>query len=259
LKGEVNIKDELRDFLDQKVVQYNRPEFLTTDPIQIPHQFSKKEDIEISGFLTATIAWGNRKSIVKNAQEMMDQMDRSPYEFVMKHTEQDLKSLDDFVHRTFNGEDLRYFVKGLRNIYTSHRGLEGVFSLHSGQEYLQNAISDFKELFFAPDHPPRTEKHISDPKKGSAAKRLNMFLRWMVRDGRTGVDFGLWKSLSPSQLSCPLDVHSGNVARKLGLLSRKQNDARAVKELDQNLRALDPCDPVKYDFALFGLGVFEKF
>ncbi|WP_372946334.1 TIGR02757 family protein [Muriicola sp.] len=250
---------ELREFLDLKVEQYNRPEFLASDPIQIPHRFREKEDIEISGFLTATIAWGNRKSIISNASLLMDLLDQAPYQFIIQHQESDLNGLDDFVHRTFNGTDLRYFIRALQNIYTHHGGMEAVFTQHSGEQSLQQAISAFRTIFFTLDHEKRTEKHVSDPSRGSAAKRINMFLRWMVRDARTGVDFGLWKSLKPSQLSCPLDVHSGKVARKLGLLTRKQNDARAVQELDENLRRLDPLDPVKYDFALFGLGVFEKF
>lgn len=251
--------EELREFLDLKVEQYNRPEFLVTDPIQIPHRFHRKEDIEISGFLTATIAWGNRKSIIGNASLLMDLMDQSPYQFVSQHEESDLRALDTFVHRTFNGTDLRYFIRALQHLYIHHGGMEAVFSRHTGQSSLQQAISDFRTLFFSLDHEKRTEKHVSDPSRGSAAKRINMFLRWMVRDGGTGVDFGIWRSLKPSQLSCPLDVHSGKVARKLGLLTRNQNDSRAVRELDENLRLLDPIDPVKYDFALFGLGVFEKF
>lgn len=252
-------KDELKEFLDAKVKEYNRPSFLVTDPIQVPHHFALKEDIEISGFLTAAIAWGNRKSIIHNALYLMDLLDRSPYQFVMEHGANDLKNLHSFVHRTFNGIDLAYFIKGLQHIYRTHHGLEEVFTTNAHKKSLQPAISKFKKLFFDLPHPMRTQKHISDPAKGSAAKRINMFLRWMVRDERSGVDFGLWKGISPSQLSCPLDVHSGKVARKLGLLRRKQNDAKAVEELDRNLRLLDPVDPVKYDFALFGLGVFEKF
>ena len=252
-------KDELKDFLDAKVLEYNQPSFLQSDPIQIPHLFSKKEDIEISGFLTATIAWGNRKSIIKNAQNLMDLLDHCPHEFVMNHSESDLKSLETFVHRTFNGTDLCYFMRALHHLYAVHGGIEKVFTTHALSSSLQPAITAFKNCFFELPHPIRTQKHISDPLKGSAAKRINMFLRWMVRDSHTGVDFGLWNGIQPSQLSCPLDVHSGNVARKLGLLTRKQNDAKAVYELDKKLRLLDPEDPVKYDFALFGLGVFEKF
>jgi len=253
-------KRELKEFMDAKVQQYNHPSFLVSDPIQIPHLFTAKEDIEISAFLTATIAWGNRKSIITNASYLMDLLDRAPHQFVVSHTQSDLASLQPFVHRTFNGEDLGFFIRGLQHIYKNYGGLEGVFKKHGQQDTsLQPSISHFKKLFFEIPHPSRTEKHISDPVKGSAAKRINMFLRWMVRDAASGVDFGLWKSLQPSQLSCPLDVHSGRVARNLGLLTRKQNDARAVAELDNNLRKLDPSDPVKYDFALFGLGAFEKF
>jgi uncharacterized protein (TIGR02757 family) len=255
----IKINAELHEFLDLKVSEYNRPAFLTSDPIQIPHTFSLKQDIEISGFLTATIAWGNRKSIINNATLLMGLMDQAPYQFVMEHTDEDLRSLEAYVHRTFNGSDLQYFIPALKHLYTNHDGMEAVFSKHAQKNTLQPAITKFKEAFFELPHEQRTKKHISDPGKGSAAKRINMFLRWMVRDASTGVDFGIWKSLSPSQLSCPLDVHSGNVARKLGLLTRKQNDAKAVAELDANLRLLDPNDPVKYDFALFGLGVFEKF
>jgi len=252
-------KVELKSFLDEKVMAYNTPKFLESDPIQIPHNFSKKEDIEISAFLTATIAWGNRKSIINNGHKLMSLMDQSPFEFIMGHTEDDLTSVQDFVHRTFNGLDLSYFIQSLQNIYKNHNGLEGIFTKYQDKDSLQPAISKFKEVFFELPHETRTTKHVSDPLKGSAAKRINMFLRWMVRDANTNVDFGLWKQISPSKLSCPLDVHSGNVARKLKLLRRKQNDAKALAELDKNLRKLDPLDPVKYDFALFGLGVFEKF
>ena len=250
---------ELKSFLDEKVMQYNNPKFISSDPIQIPHQFNKKEDIEISGFLTATIAWGNRKSIIANAKRMMQLMDQAPYDFVMNHQDTDLKNLMSFVHRTFNGEDLIQFVESLKHIYKDHNGLEAVFLKYAQKESLQLSISKLKSHFFEIEHLSRTQKHISDPQKNSAAKRINMFLRWMVRQDQSGVDFGIWNSLSPSQLSCPLDVHSGKVARKLGLLIRKQNDAKALSELDASLRKLDKLDPVKYDFALFGLGVFEGF
>lgn len=251
-------KKELKTFLDYKVAQYNTPEFIKSDPIQIPHLFQKKEDIEISGFLTATIAWGNRKSILNNAEKLMRLMDMSPYEFVMHHEEEDLENLDGFVHRTFNSHDLKFFIRSLRNIYRRHDGLESVFNQNAKPKDLQHSIHEFKKIFFELPHQTRTEKHVSDPLKKSAAKRINMFLRWMVRNDEKGVDFGLWNKLSPAQLSCPLDVHSGNVARKLGLLKRKMNDSKALAELDANLRKMDPVDPVKYDFALFGLGVFEK-
>lgn len=252
-------RSELKLFLDYKVEQYNAPEFIKTDPVQIPHQFSKKEDIEIAGFLTATIAWGNRKSILNNASNLMELLEHSPFDFVMNHSETDLISLENFVHRTFNGTDLQYFVQSLRNIYLEHGGLEAVFTKYAEAKSLQMSIHQFKQLFFELTHLSRTQKHVSDPLKNSAAKRINMFLRWMIRNDAAGVDFGIWKSLSPAQLSCPLDVHSGNTARKLGLLKRKQNDGKALVELDNSLRKLDPIDPVKYDFALFGLGVFEKY
>nr|WP_262910993.1 TIGR02757 family protein [Flaviramulus multivorans] len=250
---------ELKDFLDSKVEQYNNPKFIESDPIQIPHQFSIKEDIEIAGFLTATIAWGNRKSIINNASKLMCLLDNTPYDFVVNHQESDLEKLLPFVHRTFNGDDCIQFVKCLKHIYTNHGGLEKLFAKNAEEYSLQKSISKFKATFFEIEHLRRTQKHVSDPFKNSAAKRINMFLRWMVRNDKTGVDFGIWKSLSPTQLSCPLDVHSGNVARKLGLLKRKQNDAKALLELDQSLRKFDKNDPVKYDFALFGLGVFEGF
>lgn len=252
-------KAELKEFLDAKVEQYNHPKFLESDPLQIPHRFSKKEDIEISAFLTATIAWGNRKSIINNASRMMDLMDHSPFDFIQNHQQKDLDKLADFVHRTFNGEDFDYFIRSIKHIYLKHGGLEDVFSEKAEKNSVQPSISHFKKIFFELPHAQRTTKHISDPLNGSAAKRINMFLRWMVRDHSTEVDFGIWKQIKPSQLSCPLDVHSGNVARKLKLLKRKQNDAKALAELDKSLRSLDPTDPVKYDFALFGLGVFEKF
>ena len=250
---------ELKEFLDAKVIQYNNPKFIESDPIQIPHQFILKEDIEIAAFLTATIAWGNRKMIIKNAKSMMELLGNSPYDFVINHKEHHLENLEVFVHRTFNNIDLVYFITALRHIYKNHNGLETVFSKYAEIDSLQNSIHHFKQIFFEIKHPLRTKKHVSDPAKGSAAKRINMFLRWMVRKDNTGVDFGIWEALSPSALSCPLDVHSGNTARKLGLLTRKQNDAKALFELDTNLRELDAEDPAKYDFALFGLGVFEKF
>ena len=252
-------KTELKDFLDTKVELYNNRKFIESDPVQIPHLFSKKEDIEIIGFLTATIAWGNRKSIITNAKRMVNLLDQAPFEFIMQHQDTDLEKLLPFVHRTFNGYDFIQFVTSLKQIYTKHNGLEAVFAKHAEKDSLQNAIHQFKQLFFEQEHLPRSKKHVSDPLKNSAAKRINMYLRWMVRKDYKGVDFGIWESLSASQLSCPLDVHSGNVARKLGLLNRKQNDGKALAELDKNLRKLDALDPVKYDFALFGLGVFEGF
>jgi len=252
-------KKELKEFLDEKVILYNNPKFIESDPIQIPYRFSLKEDIEIAAFLTAIISWGNRTMIIKNASKMMDLLDNSPYDFVLNHQEKDLETLNNFVHRTFNNIDLQQFIKSLQHIYKNHDGLENILSIKDNSNTYQTTISEFKNVFFEIKHQQRTQKHISNPLKNSAAKRINMFLRWMVRNDKTGVDFGLWQKHNPANLSCPLDVHSGNVARKLKLLLRTQNDWKAVAELDKNLRNLDKKDPVKYDFALFGLGVFEKF
>lgn len=250
---------ELKEFLDTKTLQYNNRNFIQSDPIQIPHLFQKKEDIEIIGFLVATIAWGNRKSIIKNGKRLVEIMGNSPHDFVLNFSKENSDILSGFVHRTFNKSDLEYFIIALQNIYKNYNGLEAVFAKNIKNNSLQPAIHEFKKVFFSLPHLTRTEKHISNPLKNSAAKRINMFLRWMVRKDTSGVDFGIWQSISPSLLSCPLDVHSGNVARKLGLIKRKQNDAKALLELDINLRKLDSEDPAKYDFALFGLGIFEKF
>ncbi|MEN9929039.1 MAG: hypothetical protein RLZZ231_960 [Bacteroidota bacterium] len=250
---------ELKEFLDEKVELYNHPNFIESDPIQIPHRYSLKEDIEIAGFLSATIAWGNRKMIIANSNKLMELMGNTPFDYIMSHTEKDLDTLQQFVHRTFNGQDCKTFVLALQNIYKNHSGLEAVLAQNQTEQSMQESISKFKTLFFEVPHQKRTQKHISDPLNNSAAKRLNMWLRWNCRQDQKGVDLGIWKSINPSKLSCPLDVHSGNVARKLGLLTRTQNDGKALAELDANLRKLDPADPVKYDFALFGLGVFENF
>ena len=250
---------ELKEFLDAKTLQYNNRNFIQSDPIRIPHLFQKKEDIEIIGFLVATIAWGNRKSIIKNGKRLVEIMGNSPYDFVLNFSKENSDIHSGFVHRTFNEIDLEYFIIALQNIYKNYNGLEAVFAKNIKNNSLQPAIHEFKKVFFSLPHLTRTEKHISNPLKNSAAKRINMFLRWMVRKDTSGVDFGIWQSISPSLLSCPLDVHSGNVARKLGLIKRKQNDAKALLELDANLRKLDSEDPSKYDFALFGLGIFEKF
>jgi uncharacterized protein (TIGR02757 family) len=252
-------KQELKEFLDEKVELYNQPKFIESDPISIPHQFTKKQDIEIAGFLAATIAWGNRKMILRNANQMMDLLDRSPYEFVMNSSNDEIEMIKRFVHRTFNSTDLIYFLKALQNIYRNKGGLENTFKTYQTADSLLPAIHEFHKIFFELSHEKRTERHVSDPFKGSASKKLNMYLRWMIRKDNRGVDFGIWNSISPSILSCPLDIHSGNVARKLGLIKRKQNDIKAVLELDSNLREMDSNDPVKYDFALFGLGVFEGF
>jgi uncharacterized protein (TIGR02757 family) len=252
-------KKELKSFLDYKANVYNTPDFIKEDPISIPHQFSHKKDIEIVGFLMATIAWGNRKSILNSGEKLLKILHYEPYDFIIHHKEKDLMACEGFVHRTFNAEDLKYFLTALKAVYQKYNSLENVFIENLKGKDLQGAISKFKKEFVSFGAPLRTYKHISDPQKNSAAKRLNMMLRWFVRQDHNGVDFGIWKNISPSLLSCPLDVHSGRVARKLKLLKRKQNDAKAVAELDKNLRKLDPQDPVKYDFALFGLGVYEKF
>tara|TARA_B110000259_G_scaffold187913_1_gene243975 strand:+ start:2475 stop:3239 length:765 start_codon:yes stop_codon:yes gene_type:complete len=251
--------DELKEFLDLKANHYQSQDFISADPIQIPHRFTKKEDVEIAGFLAATIAWGNRTSIIKNANKMMKLMDEAPFDFIVNHQTSDLDVFDGFVHRTFNATDLKYFVQAIKNLYVNKGGLEFCITQHVSKMPLQTALHHFKKDFFELPHELRTEKHLADPLKGSAAKRINMYLRWMVRPNTSGVDFGLWKSMHPRNLSCPLDVHSGTVARKLGILDRKQNDAKALLELDKQLRIMDSEDPVKYDFALFGLGAFEKF
>jgi uncharacterized protein (TIGR02757 family) len=241
--------DEIKDFLNFKVEEFNKPAFIELDPISIPHHFNTKEDIEISAFLTATISWGNRKAILNAANQMMLLLGQSPYDFVISANKRQLIKASEFYYRTFNGTDFTYFIHSLRNIYQNHGGLENVFNDLSNRYTLQEAIGHFKELFFELPHEGRTAKHVSNPMGGSAAKRINMMLRWLVRNDNKGVDFGLWKQISPSRLSCPLDVHSGNTARKLGILSRNQNDARAVLELDKVLSNFDPLDPVKYDFA----------
>jgi len=252
------IKEEIHHLLEEKYQEYCQPKFIDTDPIQIPHLFEDKQDIEISGLITATIAWGQRPTIIKNVRSAMKRMGNEPYRFVMEHSEKDMNSFDGFVHRTFNSNDLKQFVRSLKLIYSKHQSLEDVFleGIGSKDQNLKNAISHFRTSFLSVSHEKRFEKHISNPMKNSAAKRLNMYLRWMIRDDGKGVDFGLWNRISSSMLSCPLDVHSGRNARDLGLLLRKQNDWKAVEELDSALRKLDPIDPVKYDYALFGMGVF---
>jgi len=250
--------NELKEFLDSKYEQYNQKKFIESDPIQVPHNFTSKEDIEISSFLTATIAWGQRKTIIKNSFKMMDLLDNSPYDYIINSTEKEIDKLN-IKHRTFNEIDFRYFIKRLKYIYINHGNLENIFFDNIEGNTMHNSIHNFKSLFFKNNYPLRTTKHISDPFKGSACKRVNMFLRWMVRKDSNGVDFGIWNKISPSHLSCPLDVHSGRVARKLGILNRTQNDHKAVIELDNKLRIFDSNDPVKYDFSLFGLGVFEGF
>lgn len=251
--------ESVKEFLDEKVTEFNRPQFIETDPIQVAKHFSTKENIEIAGFLTATISWGNRVAIIKNALRMMELLENQPHDFVLNASGEDLKRLNRFVHRTFNSDDLIYFIHSLRNIYRNYGGLQYVFEDgYKNDNSVFGALSHFHEVFFElPGE--RTRKHISNVRKGASAKRLNMYLRWMCRNDKVGVDFGLWKRIPASALMLPLDVHTGNVGRKLGLLKRRSNDWKAVEEITATLRSFDPTDPIKYDFALFGLGVFEKF
>ncbi|PCH70067.1 MAG: TIGR02757 family protein [Bacteroidales bacterium] len=251
---------ELKDFLDEKYDLYNRESFITTDPIQIPRSFSKKEDVEIAGFLSASIAWGQRPTIIRNAKWLVERMDQQPHDFILNASNSDFDVFKQFKHRTFNGDDCIFFLKSLQNIYQNHDGLENVFAKGLLEtSTIKGALAYFRVVFFEAEHLDRSQKHISNVLKKSAAKRLNMYLRWMVRKDNRGVDFGLWSKISPAKLYLPLDVHTGNVGRKLGLLSRKQNDWPAVEEITENLRKFDPADPIKYDYALFGLGAFEKF
>ncbi len=255
--------NELFLFLEEKQEQYNNRSFIESDPISIPHQFSLKEDIEIAGFLVATIAWGQRTTIIKNGTKLMQLMGNKPHEFVLNFTENKgaYKLFKGFVHRTFNGDDLIYFFLALQHIYSHKNGLEALFSASVQKEDcdLKSGIVHFRDVFFELPHPLRSLKHVSNPEANSATKRINMFLRWMVRKDKKGVDFGIWSKIPMNLLSCPLDVHSGNVARKLGILQRTQNDWKATVELTNQLKRFDSNDPVKYDFALFGLGIFEGF
>ena len=250
---------ELKCFLDEKVLEFNGPDFIESDPIQVPKQFLDKEDIEIAAFLTASIAWGNRAAIIKNAQRLMALLDYQPLDFVLNASSVEMEGLQNFVHRTFNGSDCIYFIRSLRNIYKNHQGLQSVFETgFNKNRTVHAALAYFYHVFFEMKG-ERTRKHVSNVSKGASGKRLNMYLRWMVRKDKCGVDFGLWGGIPASELMLPLDVHTGNVGRKLGLLRRKSNDWKAVEEISASLKELDSEDPVKYDFALFGLGVFEKF
>ncbi len=290
---------DLKEFLDQKVDQYNRPGFIENDPICIPHKFSLKQDIEIMGFWSAMLAWGQRKTIINKCNELIRQMDGAPYDFIMNHQDADLKRFAGFKHRTFNETDTLYFVEFFKHHYKNYPSLEYAFDPASARVtspvfrtgfsdrhpagkgqvtvtsspcyvhetnvpepgfIVENALNYFRGYFFSlPDFPKRTIKHVSSPLQKSTCKRLNMFLRWMVRDDGRGVDFGIWKSINPSQLICPTDLHVERVARKLKLITRKQVDWKTALELTENLRMFDPSDPVKYDFALFGLGIEEQF
>lgn len=248
----------VRDILEKSYKKHTQPNFIDDDPISIPHSFSKKQDIEISAFWVAMLSWGNRKSIINSGKKLMELMNNAPYDFIMNHTEQDLKRFADFKHRTFNYTDTLYFIEFFKHHYSTHSTLENAFSRHmkKNDTTVENALMGFHDYFFSLEYAPtRTRKHIATPARNSSCKRLNMFLRWMVRDGKNGVDFGLWTKIKPSQLLCPLDVHVEKNARKLGLISRPQTDWKTVLELTENLRNFDPKDPVKYDYALFGLGI----
>lgn len=286
---------DLKGFLDLKYDQYNRPDFIENDPICIPHLFTKKQDIEIMGFWASILAWGQRKTIINKCKELIQLMDGAPYDFVLNHQETDLKRFANFKHRTFNLTDTLYFIEFFRQHYLKSDTLETAFNTYksnnlrhefveegkyssgfienaSSPYYLrdlknnmleieiENALNSFRMYFFSlPDYPARTKKHISSPSQKSTCKRLNMFLRWMVRKDDRGVDFGLWSSIKSSDLVCPTDLHVERVARKLKLISRKQVDWQTATELTENLRQFDPLDPVKYDFALFGLGIEGHF
>lgn len=255
------MKKDLKAFLDECVDRYNRPSFIKDDPILIPHRFSKLQDIEIMGLWVAVLAWGQRQTIINKANELIALMDGAPYDFILNHEETERRRFLDFKHRTFQATDTLYFLEFFQWYYRRHDSLEDAFARHMPADATDTgpALAGFHELFFSLPHAPkRTRKHVATPLRKSSCKRLNMFLRWMVRRDERGVDFGLWRRLSPAQLLMPLDVHVERVARRLGLLHRKQTDWRAVQELTDKLREFDPEDPVKYDFALFGLGVLEK-
>ena len=259
----VNLSDgeKLKEYLDGLVLRFNQPAFIPADPISIPRQFSRKEDIEIAGLLVALLAWGQRKTILQKMQELLQRMDRAPFDFILQHQDKDLKKLEGFVHRTFNDTDLLYMVSFLKQVYQNHGSLEKVFfpNEHPEKDAVFQGLIRFRSRFMeSPDFPHRTGKHVSSPAKGSACKRLNMFLRWMVRKDEAGVDFGIWNAIKPAQLICPCDVHVERQARRLGLVSRPKADWQLAEELTENLRQLNPADPVRYDFALFGLGIAEK-
>ena len=253
----------LQEFLDSKVAQYNQPSFIPFDPVCIPHSFTKKQDIEIAAFFAAVFAWGNRTTIINKSRQLMSLMDNAPHDFIQHHTASDLKPFLIFKHRTFNATDLLYFIHFLQCHYTSYNSMEAAFTkdLKGAEENItEQALVNFHHYFFSLEEaPPRTKKHIATPEKKSNCKRLNMFLRWMVRQDKCGVDFGIWNQIKPSQLICPVDVHVARVAKRFNLLQRKQTDWNAAVELTGYLRTLDANDPVKYDFALFGLGVIERY
>lgn len=251
----IDLLNKTKDILDEAVIQYNNPSFIESDPISVPHRFSRKEDIEISGLMAATFAWGNRKAIINSSLRFLERMDMSPFDFIMHHSDEDLKRFLSFKHRTFNGDDALFFIHFLQEIYKNHGGMESVFAKGFLQGGVYASLVNFNSVAYSVEHLDRSRKHISNPAKGSACKRLIMFLRWMVRKDAKGVDFGLWNKIPMSALYCPLDVHSGNTARNLGILTRKQNDWQAVLDLNEILTYFCPQDPAKYDFALFGLSI----
>ncbi len=252
---------ELKEYLEVLYLKYNRPDFIENDPISIPHLYSKKQDIEITAFWTAILSWGQRITVINKCKELFGLMDNAPHDFLLNHEEKDLKRFLSFKHRTFNATDTLYFISFLSWFYKQHQSLEYAFTLGLGatDETVEKGLVEFHNLFFSlDDYPHRTKKHVATPKRKAACKRINMFLRWMVRTDEKGVDFGIWKRIRPAQLICPCDLHVDRVARRLGLVTRKQTDWLTAIELTTNLRLLDPDDPVKYDFALFGLGVEER-
>lgn len=254
-------RNQIYNLLERKYIEFNATVFIENDPISIPHSFTQKQDIEIMAFWTAMLSWGNRKSIINSAQKLVNLMDGAPHQFMIGHQEKDLKKFLQFKHRTFNTTDTLYFIEFFKNYYKKHDTLEDAFSNHMPKKALtvEDGLAGFHNLFFSlEDAPHRTKKHIATPVRKSTCKRINMFLRWMVRKDKIGVDFGIWNKIKPAQLLCPLDVHVDRVGRKLGLINRKQTDWQTVLELTENLRSFDPTDPVKYDFALFGIGVLDK-
>ncbi|MEP6747778.1 MAG: TIGR02757 family protein [Bacteroidota bacterium] len=254
--------EKLKDFLDRKVDEYNQPSFINNDPVCIPHLFTKKQDIEIAALFAALFAWGNRTTIINKSKELIGLMDNAPHAFCLGHSDEELRKLLHFKHRTFNTTDLLYFIIFLKHHYLLNESLESAFIKWMGKkdQNIEQALNGFHHYFFSlPDAPLRTRKHIASPQKNSTCKRLNMFMRWMVRKDKKGVDFGIWKNIQPAQLICPIDVHVARVARRFNLLQRNALDWQAAVELTEYLRTLDKADPVKYDFALFGLGAIEKF
>jgi uncharacterized protein (TIGR02757 family) len=259
LKKSIATHLDLKDFLDSKVEQYNRPGFVEADPISIPHRYKKKQDIEIAGLFAAVLAWGQRVTIINKSNDLLNLMENSPHEFLLHHKASDLRRFNHFKHRTFNPTDTLYFIEFLSHYFKRHDSLEPLFQVSTQAENIEQGLINFRRVFFSLAYPTRTKKHISSPESKSACKRINMYLRWMVRNDNKGVDFGLWKNISPAQLICPCDVHVERVAKKLKLMGGNQVNWQSAVELTGNLKKLDPMDPVKYDFALFGLGIEEKF